>query len=105
MEEAERLCDRVAIVDRGRLMALDTVAGLLARHGGTSQVSAQVDRWPEQVPLPGSLDDGMLQFHAERPLDRVAQLSAQGVKFHTLHIDSPNLESVFLALTGRSLRD
>jgi ABC-2 type transport system ATP-binding protein len=105
MEEAERLCDRVAIVDHGKLMALDTVADLIAKHGGTSQVTATVDRWPDAIPLPGTISDGTLRFAAERPLEKVAQLSAQGATFHTLQINSPNLESVFLSLTGRSLRD
>ena len=105
MEEAERLCDRVAIVDKGRLLALDTVASLIRQHGGTSQVLADVDVWPPELASPGNINGSELRFAAVRPLEEVARLSSQGATFHSLQINSPNLESVFLSLTGRSLRD
>lgn len=105
MEEAERLCDRVAIVDQGRLMALDTVDALIARHGGESSVVAEVDSWPEALAVPGSQNGRELRFSSGRPLEDVSRLVAAGAKFHTMQINSPSLESVFLSLTGRSLRD
>ncbi len=105
MEEAQRLCARVAIVDHGRLLACDTVDGLIRQHGGQSKVTAEIDAWPADLEAAGPVEDRMLQFTHERPLEEVARLSARGAKFHTLRISNPDLESVFLSLTGRTLRD
>jgi hypothetical protein len=46
-----------------------------------------------------------MRFESERPLEEVARLSSEGVAFQTLEITRPDLETVFLSLTGRSLRD
>ena len=105
MEEAQRLCDRVAIIDRGKLLAIDTVAALIAKHGGSSQIVGEMDDWPKGLEYPGEVEDQTLRFSSERPLESVATLTARGAKFRTLQIRSPDLESVFLSLTGRSLRD
>jgi ABC-2 type transport system ATP-binding protein len=105
MEEAERLCDRVAIMDKGRLLALDTVSQLIRQHGGDSQVVADMERWPDEPTRTGTRDGNELRFSSDRPLDEVLQLSSRGARFHSLQINSPSLESVFLSLTGRSLRD
>ncbi len=105
MEEAQRLCDSVAIMDHGKLLALDSVPRLIAQHGGCSVVTCELGRLPEQVELPGQLDGTLLRFESDRPLEKVAELSGQGVQFRTLSISQPDLESVFLSLTGRSLRD
>src|SRR5262249_21365561 len=54
MEEAQRLCDRVAIMDHGKVLALDTVEGLIRRHGGRSVVEAELERPPaDAAELPG----------------------------------------------------
>lgn len=91
MEEAQRLCDRVGIIDRGRLLALGTVEELTAAHGGASIVT--VDRGGRRE-----------RTETETPLDVVAGLDLRdGVT--GLHIQPPSLESVFMNLTGRSLRD
>ena len=105
MEEAERLCDRVAIVDKGRLLALDTVDNLIRQHGGASQIVAHVDRWPEGLAHHGSLVGDQLQITIDRPIDEVSRLAAAGATFQSLEIHGPSLEGVFLTLTGRSLRD
>lgn len=105
MEEAQRLCDRVAIVDHGKLMALDTVPNLVGTHGGRSVVTAELGTMPQNVDLPGHLDGTSVRFESDRPLEQVAELTGQGVQFQTLNIAQPDLESVFLTLTGRSLRD
>jgi ABC-2 type transport system ATP-binding protein len=105
MEEAQRLCDRVAIVDHGKLLALDTVASLVAKHGGHSVVTAELNSHPPDLELPGSLEGAAMRFESDRPLEQVAELTGQGVQFQTLSIAQPDLESVFLTLTGRSLRD
>jgi len=106
MEEAQRLCDRVAIMDRGRILALDTVDALIAEHGGRSVITAELER-PSENPddLPGVLDGTSFRLDTDRPLEDLARLAARKVTFRTLRLDRPDLETVFLALTGRSLRD
>jgi len=106
MEEAQRLCDRVAILDHGRVLDLDTVDALIDRYGGQSVVKADLQRAPDDADaLPGVLDGMSLRFESDQPLEEIARLSSAGVVFHTLEVARPDLESVFLSLTGRSLRD
>ena len=105
MEEAQRLCDRVAIIDHGKLLDIGSVDQLVDQHGGASVVTGEVKSVPDGIELPGTLEDNQFRFEADRPLDQVAQLSGQGIQFQTLNITRPDLESVFLSLTGRSLRD
>lgn len=105
MEEAQRLCDRVAIMDQGKLLAVDTVDGLLSAYGGKSIVTAELKAGSSTDNLPGTFAENKIRFESDKPLDDVAQLSGRGVNFQTLHIAQADLESVFLSLTGRSLRD
>jgi ABC-2 type transport system ATP-binding protein len=91
MEEAQRLCDRVGIIDHGRLLAMDTVKGLLAAHGGKSVVVAE-------------LAEGEIRLDTDDPLAELTRLQRE----HDLlrfTVESPNLEGVFLNLTGRRLRN
>ncbi|RKY21005.1 MAG: ABC transporter ATP-binding protein [Planctomycetota bacterium] len=106
MEEAQRLCDRVAIMDHGRVLALDTVPALIERHGGTSLVEAELGELPPpDLDLPGELNERSLRVSTERPFEVVAQLGRSGVAIERLRVDRPDLERVFLQLTGRRLRD
>jgi ABC-2 type transport system ATP-binding protein len=106
MEEAQRLCDRVAIMDQGRILDLDTVDVLIARHGGRSVVRAELARLPANAAiLPEPLDGLSLRFESDRPFEEVGRLTTGGVSFQTLEVARPDLETVFLTLTGRSLRD
>lgn len=106
MEEAQRLCDRVAIMDHGRVLALDTVEALIEEHGGDALVEAELDRAPQDPSvLPGDLDGTMLRVETSKPLECVAALGKTDVALRRLRIDRPDLESVFLHLTGRRLRD
>ncbi len=91
MEEAERLCDRVAIMDHGRLLALDTVQGLLVAHAGPPVLVAEVDRQEVRT----QTDDPVAE------LNRLAAAGPVGRFF----VQRPSLEQVFLHLTGRQLRD
>ena len=93
MEEVERMCDRVAIVDHGKLLALDTVKGLTAKHGGESIVV--VHRRGKDEPERIKTSDPVHEL--------AAAVSAGGVDSASIH--TPNLETVFLALTGRTIRD
>jgi ABC-2 type transport system ATP-binding protein len=91
MEEAQRICDRVAIVDHGRLLALDTVDALIGKHGGPGVVRIQ-------------RDDGESRITTSDPVAVLAaHIASPGVR--GVHVDRPDLESVFLQLTGRTLRD
>jgi linearmycin/streptolysin S transport system ATP-binding protein len=114
MEEAERLCDRIAIVDHGHIIALDTKEALVrASFGSRSQVLARFDGAPEAIAAwaaqhSGHLTDSTAEFTIEHPTEVAALLdsaSAAGLKLVDLSLRRPNLESVFLHLTGRELRD
>ncbi len=106
MNEAQRLCDRVAIIDHGKLLAIDSVDRLVQQHGGTSLVLAEL-RKPIAVgvKLSGQIEDLNWRLESEAPMEEITKATRQGVEFQTLNVTQPDLESVFLALTGRSLRD
>jgi ABC-2 type transport system ATP-binding protein len=105
MEEAQRLCDRIAIMDQGSILAMDSVSQLLQQHGGDSEVEGELAANPDAASCPGVQEDGRFLFRAENPLQEIMRLSEVGVSFKTLQIRAPNLETVFLSLTGRTLRD
>jgi ABC-2 type transport system ATP-binding protein len=91
MEEAQRLCDRVGVIDKGRLLAEGAVRDLIEQHGGHSVVTVQ-------------RADGEQRIDTDRPVDDLPELLAAG-NVLGVHIERPSLETVFLTLTGRSLRD
>jgi ABC-2 type transport system ATP-binding protein len=106
MEEAQRLCDRVAIMDHGKVLDLDTVPALVDRYGGRSVIKAELQHPPADVAiLPAPLDGLSLRFESERALEDVGRLASAGVAFQSLEVTKPDLETVFLTLTGRRLRD
>jgi linearmycin/streptolysin S transport system ATP-binding protein len=105
MEEAERLCDRVAIMDHGKILASDTVNALLRQHGGLSTVEIEFADRPKGLEgLGGSWDRGLWRVDTEQPVHVLERASAAG-HFANVSIRGANLEAVFLQLTGRSLRD
>ncbi len=105
MEEAQRLCQRVAIVDHGQLLALDTVDALINRHGGKCLLWAELACPPENPnSLPGELDGLSWQLKTDKPVEDLKILLTCGVEIRDLHANFPNLQTVFLNLTGRSLR-
>ena len=106
MEEAQRLCDRVAIMDRGRILALDVVDALIEHYGGVSVIEASLDRPANStIELPGVLNGTSLRLESQRPFEDVARLANLNLGLRTLNVRRPDLEAVFLALTGRRLRD
>ncbi|KAA3633646.1 MAG: ABC transporter ATP-binding protein [Calditrichaeota bacterium] len=106
MEEAERLCDRVAIVDKGNVLALDTVDALISTYGGASVVVAELAHEnTETSSLPYEVQGDKIVVETTNPLEVVQKLSACGDTFKSIHINRADLEKVFLNLTGRSLRD
>ncbi|MEM7754655.1 MAG: ABC transporter ATP-binding protein [Planctomycetota bacterium] len=95
MEEAQRLCDRVEIVDRGRVLASGTVDELIGAHGGESVLTLERASGVERRPV----DDPV------RALAGVSLAPDGDDPVTGVRIDRPDLEAVFLNLTGRSLRD
>jgi len=117
MEEAQRLCHRVGIVDQGKVIALDTPSALIRSLGGGVVLIGLGEYAPEDiidqvVQLPAvksaARSDGQLKIETQRlqealmgVLDITNQLD---VRVTSLEILEPNLESVFLHLTGKKLR-
>ena len=115
MEEAERLCDHVAIIEHGRIIDYDTPSGLVARH------------CPERTVVVATLhDDAASRFQALPSVETVTGenarltirgrgddlvtevihcLSEQRMRVTEFRTEDPTLEDVFLTLTGRSIRD
>ena len=113
MEEAQRLCDRVAIMDHGTILDMDRVDTLIERYGGLSHVRLElsdtaVDQQALRTALKDptlTLEDQLLCFQTKDPLKALTELQGLGLDIRHLKIDQANLEDVFLNLTGRRLRD
>ena len=118
MEEAERLCNRVAIIDQGRVMAADAPRELV-RAFATGLIEVQLGRPATTVLLAqlrriGSVEQAgpdatNITVSTTQPEVALPELlglvQAAGLPIRRLHLLEPNLEAVFLALTGRQLRD
>ena len=119
MEEAERLCDRIVIIDHGKIIANDTVQGLYRRLPASMTVELQVEGATDNslatalAALPkvrsAALDERGLRIELDdfdatlaRALDVIA---AAGARVVSLRSQQPSLEDVFIALTGHGLRD
>ncbi|MBM3241189.1 ABC transporter ATP-binding protein [Candidatus Poribacteria bacterium] len=115
MEEAEWLCDRVAIIDRGRIIALDTPENLIRSLDVDSRVVFSVDGTFEMEPLRTLRGVGRIEQSGERVTvygqgqtlvgDVVNVLTTSGVRFRDLRTEQPTLDDVFLTLTGQEMRD
>jgi ABC-2 type transport system ATP-binding protein len=121
MEEVEYLCERIGIIDHGELIACGTLRELRETIGDRSRiiVSIDIERLVESEvknllkTLVSEKDiqikDGQLTvFHKEPHLilsDLIQLMTKSGTRVSSVEIVEPNLESVFLHLTGRSLRD
>jgi ABC-2 type transport system ATP-binding protein len=119
MAEADRLCDRIAIVDHGRIIALDTPRGLRsqlpAEHGlelvlGPGEDPSDAFReleWVERVSAAEVAGRWQLRLYGEAQDDAASALSAAeaaGRSVHELRRIEGTLEDVFVHLTGRELR-
>ncbi|HEV7512540.1 MAG TPA: ABC transporter ATP-binding protein [Candidatus Acidoferrum sp.] len=116
IEEAERLCDRVAIVDHGTVIALGTPRELKERSGDKTRLEVRLARpEPQEIlkNLEGVSDCRILGdsyiLHCQRPpqaiVSLVKYLESTGNELISLEIATPSLEDVFIELTGRRLRD
>ena len=116
IEEAERLCDRVAIIDKGQIVAIGSPAALIAQTFVTSMIEIQLNRPMEGEP-PLQPDEKLtidaartnLKIASPRPprtiVEIVKWIDQSGLGLVDIHLKRPTLEDVFLELTGRRLRD
>jgi ABC-2 type transport system ATP-binding protein len=91
MDEAARICDRIAIVDGGKVLALGTTAELLSRHGGDPTLVVVQDGAERRIPT-------------RDPAGELSRILAAG-RVDDFRVERADLEAVFLHLTGRRLRD
>jgi ABC-2 type transport system ATP-binding protein len=117
IEEAERLCDRVAIVDEGRIIAMDTPRQLQQQSRSASSIVVTCAApFPKDHPAwaeasHDSLDatGRTLTVSSRRPaatlVDLVKWIDQQGMELTDVHLKQPTLEDVFIELTGKSLRE
>ena len=118
IEEAERLCDRVAIVDEGTIIALGSPRELQQRMLGMSRIEVVTI---EQVPMNGTLDFPWAEkttvtgerktiviqtsSPAKTLVEVVKWVDHAGLGFEDIHLKRPTLEDVFIEVTGKKMRD
>jgi ABC-2 type transport system ATP-binding protein len=126
MEEADRLCKRVAIMDHGKILALDTPAALkqsvgadtivtVKAYGDGEALAAHLEREVEGVTRTRVIEDSEesastnVELHvkgSERIIPRVVSASERaGFELVDLSVAEPTLETVFINLTGKELRE
>jgi ABC-2 type transport system ATP-binding protein len=115
MEEAERLCDRVAIIERGRVIDVGTPEGLVRRHCPEQTVVLSTPDPAARshfAAVPGleSLEEHDCRYTLRGRSDDLVTDIIHCISEHRMHVTefrtgTSNLEDVFLKLTGRSIRD
>jgi ABC-2 type transport system ATP-binding protein len=116
MEEADQLCDRLAIIDQGKLLALDTPARLKTQAPGETIIDVTFDADASAIAGAAVALDGVSKAEARGPLLRVfsrrggeiipaliAAGEANGRAVRDIHLSRPSLETLFISLTGRKL--
>jgi ABC-2 type transport system ATP-binding protein len=116
MEEADRLCDRIGIVDRGKLLALDTPARLKERAPGGTLIELQLDADPQPIIGAVTALEGVLRAEARESVLRVFSerggriispliqiVEDAGLHVKNIGLTEPSLETLFVSLTGRKL--
>lgn len=111
MEEAERLCDRVAVIEAGRIVTVDTPSGLIAKH--TRDITVRFDTggqdvsWLSELPTVAAVSTrgGQAAVTGYGPVlvDVAAALAGHGLRPADLRVNRPSLEDVFLEITGHAL--
>jgi ABC-2 type transport system ATP-binding protein len=119
MEEADQLCNRVAIMDHGKILALDTPSALKRSTGADTIVTTRTNQSPQEFAdlLASQLEgvtrtrvvEGAVEAHvsgASQILPKIIRIAeAAGLEVLDLSIAEPSLETVFINLTGKDLRD
>jgi ABC-2 type transport system ATP-binding protein len=116
MEEADQLCDRIAIIDRGNLLALDTPANLKGKAPGDTIIDITLDGDAEPLVAAAKTTAGVTRAEARGPMLRVyaprvgetvpailALAESRGRTVNDIHLSRPSLETLFISLTGRKL--
>jgi ABC-2 type transport system ATP-binding protein len=117
-DEAERLCDRVAIIDEGRIIAMGTPAEVQAATVGASRIEIRVSPALPEARTPALSDAEHLQVSSDRQtlcvsarhparalVELVKWVDQEGLELTDVQLKRPSLEDVFIELTGRSLRE
>jgi len=117
MEEAERLCNRVAIIDMGRIVALDSPENLIRNLNIESRIIFTLNGYHKTigsdlknlnaVTRVESIGDRVIVYGSGTTLisDVVNLLTSKGISYSNFRTEQPNLEDVFLTLTGKKMRD
>jgi ABC-2 type transport system ATP-binding protein len=118
IEEAERLCDRVAIMDAGQIIAIGTPRELQERSANQSSIEIRLKQplkdsalpqWAESVRSIVSDDRMQITVYSKRPartlVEMVKWIDASGFELDDVRLSRPTLEDVFIELTGKKLRD
>ena len=115
MEEAERLCDRVLIIDHGKIVALDTPDALIRSLGMRKRLVFTLPNAPDVLPLNNLPQIDRVERNGERAVvyghgerfagSVITALEHAEIDFQDVRTEQPTLEDVFLTLTGRGMRD
>lgn len=118
IEEAERLCDRVAIIDEGKIIAIGTPREIQEKTLDTSRIDLATETPVPDSPPPPALEGERLIFsddrraltvHSKKPARSIVELvkwiDSLGIGLADIHLRRPTLEDVFIELTGKRLRD
>ena len=119
MEEADQLCDRVAIMDHGKILALDTADGLKASIGADTEIALQADgdldasakvleaaETVTRTQVTGNVLRTYLRGSVHGALPRlIAVADDAGFAITDVSVTEPTLETVFISLTGKELRE
>jgi ABC-2 type transport system ATP-binding protein len=117
MEEAEKLCDRVGIIDYGKLIALDTPRNLIDNLGAESKVSFNIEdedidtskfELVEAVSRVEKVEDGIILYTRDENItlqELVRLADEQKFRLSNLRTERPSLDDVFLTVTGREIRE
>lgn len=119
IEEAERLCDRVAIVDQGKIIAMGTPRELIEKSAGQSTIEIVCNRalvsdgtlptWPDSVSTTITHEGMGMIVISSRPartlVEIVKWIDSQGLELEDVNLKRPTLEDVFIELTGKKIRE
>ena len=117
IEEAERLCDRVAIIDSGQIIASGSPRELQAKSANQAAIEISLTRpwtgelpeWPHAIRRVLSADGRRITVNSQHPartlVEMVKWTDAQGIELDDVHLKRPTLEDVFIELTGNKLRE
>jgi len=113
LDEAQQVCDRIVIIDHGRVIAAGTFQKLLRQTiGAERRITVSLDAQPPrefagerwEIGGDGTLECRVANIAVELP-SLLSELNAAGARVADLHVDAPTLQAVFIHLTGRELRE